>query len=140
VMFAFVSFFFVFIDLASFAHAFRFRKRVHESFSSSFQKRSRLTNNHCDCTLSSKWLNDLKNARCVESVKRIKHFLNELYYLDRQICKKHINQLRQLFELLSIENFVEMKKVFWKLLKFNERIEIFKIERSNFFEIFEDDD
>jgi hypothetical protein len=91
VMFAFVSLFFVFIVLASFVRAFRFRKKIHESFSSTFQKRNRLTNNHCDCTLSSKWFNDLKNTRCVESVKRIEHFLSELYYLNRQICKKHIN-------------------------------------------------
>ncbi len=66
--------------------------------------------------------------------------MSELYYLDRQICKKHINQLRQLFELLSIENFVEMKEVLWEFLKFDEKVEIFKIERSDFFEVFEDDD
>jgi hypothetical protein len=140
VMFAFVSFFLVSIVLASSLNASRFRKRVHESSSSALKKISRLTNDHCDCTLSSKWLNDLKNARCVESVKRTEHFLSELYYLDRQICKKHINQLRQLFELLSIENFVKMKEVLWKLLKFDEKVEIFKIRRFDFFEIFEDDD
>jgi hypothetical protein len=54
VMFAFASFFFVFIVLASFVRAFRSRKRAHESFSSTSQKKSRLTNDHCDCTLSSK--------------------------------------------------------------------------------------
>jgi hypothetical protein len=108
---SFDSIFFVFIVFASSFNASRSRKRAYESFSSAFKKRSRLTNNHYDCTLSSKWLNDLKNARCVANVKRIEHFLNELYYLNRQICKKHINQLRQLFVLLSIENFVEMKKV-----------------------------
>jgi hypothetical protein len=140
VMFAFASLSFVSIVLASSARASRFRKRAHESSSSASQKRSRLTSDHCDCTLSSKWLNDLKNARCVESVRRIEHLLSELYYLDRQICKKHINQLRQLFELLSIENFVEMKEVLWELLKFDEEVEIFKIERSDLFEIFEDDD
>jgi ABC-type multidrug transport system fused ATPase/permease subunit len=111
VMFAFVSLFLVFIVLASFVRASRFRKRAHESFSSASQKRSRLTNDHCDCTLSSKWFNHLKNARCVESVKRMEHLLNELYYLNRQICTKHMNQLKQLFELLSIENLVEMKEV-----------------------------
>jgi hypothetical protein len=140
VMFAFVSLSFVSIVLASSARASRFRKRIHESFSSTSQKRSRLTNDHCDCTLSSKWLNDLKNARCVESVRRIEHFLNELYYLNRQICKKHINQLKQLFEFLSIENFVEMKEMLWKFLKFDEEVEIFKIERSDLFEVFENDD
>jgi hypothetical protein len=111
VMFAFASLFFVFIVLASSVRASRFRKRAYESFSSASQKKSRLTSDHCDFTLSSKWLNDLKNARCVESEKRIEHLLSELYYLNRQICKKHINQLKQLFELLSIENFVEMKEV-----------------------------
>jgi hypothetical protein len=66
VMFAFVSFFFVSIVFASSFNASRFRKRVHESFSSAFKKRSRLTNDHCDCTLSSKWLEDLKKARCCD--------------------------------------------------------------------------
>ncbi len=135
----FDSFSFVFIVFASSFNASRFRKRVHESFSLTFQKKNRLTNDHCDCTLSSKWFNNLKNARCVENVKRTEHFLSELYYLNRQICKKHINQLRQLFELLSIENFVEMKEVLWKFLKFDEKVEIFKIERSDFFEVFEND-
>jgi hypothetical protein len=137
---SFTSFFFVSIVFALSFSASRSRKRAHELFSSTFKKRNRLTSDHCDCTLSSKWLEDLKNARCVESAKRTEHFLSELYYLDRQICKKHINQLRQLFELLSIENFVEIKKVLWKFLKFDEEVEIFKIERSDFFEIFEDDD
>jgi hypothetical protein len=125
---SFDSFFFVSIVFASSFSVSRSRKKVHESFSSALKKRSRLTNDHCDCTLSSKWLEDLKNARCVESARRTEHLLSGLYYLDRQICKKHINQLKHLFELLSIENFVEMKKVLWELLKFDERVEIFKIE------------
>jgi hypothetical protein len=108
---SFDLFFFVFIVFASSFNALCFRKRAHESFSSTFKKRVRLTNNHYDCTLSSKWLEDLKKARCIESVKRIEHLLRRLYYLNRQICKKHINQLRQLFELLSIEDLVEMKEV-----------------------------
>jgi hypothetical protein len=132
VMFAFVSFSFVSIVFASFLNASRFRKRVYESFSSALKKRSRLTNNHCDCTLSSKWLEDLKKTRCIESVKRTEHFLRRLYYLNRQICKKHINQLRQLFELFLIENLVEMKEMLWKFLKFDEEIEIFKIEGLDF--------
>jgi hypothetical protein len=134
------SLFFVSVVLASSINASRSRKRAHESFSSALKKRSRLTNDHCGCTLSSKWLNDLKNARCVANVKRAEHFLRELYYLNRQICKKHINQLRQLFELLSIEDLVQMKEVLWELLKFDKEIEIFKIERSDLFEVLEDDD
>ncbi len=74
VMFTFVSFSFVFIVFASSFNAFRFRKKAHESFSSTLKKKNRLTNDHCDCTLSSKWLEDLKKARCIENVKRIEHF------------------------------------------------------------------
>jgi hypothetical protein len=134
------SIFFVFVVFASSFNASRSRKRAHESFLSALTKRNRLTSDYCDCTLSSKWLENLKKARLIENVKRAEHLLKRLYYLNRQICKKHINQLRQLFELLSIENFVEMKELLWKLLKFDEEIEIFKIERSDFFEAFEDDD
>ncbi len=54
VMFAFVSFFFVLIIFTSSFNAFRFRKRVHESSSSTLKKKNRLTNDHCDYTLSSK--------------------------------------------------------------------------------------
>jgi hypothetical protein len=83
-MLSFDSFFFIFIVFASLLNAFRSRKRAHESFSSTLKKRNRLTNDHCDCTLSSKWLNDLKNAFCVANLRRTEHFSNELYYLNRQ--------------------------------------------------------
>ncbi len=33
-----------------------------------------------------------------------------------------------------------MKKLFWEFLKFDEEIEIFNIERLDFFEIFENDE
>jgi hypothetical protein len=57
---AFVSFSPVSIVPASPPSASRSRKRAHESFSSALKKRSRLTSDHCGCTLSSKWLDDLK--------------------------------------------------------------------------------
>jgi hypothetical protein len=85
--------------------------------------------------LSIKWLDNLKKARCFINLKSVEHLLEKLYYLDRQTCLRHINQLKQLFELLSIENFIEMKNVLWKLLKFEEEVEIFKIDRSNLFKI-----
>ncbi len=34
-----------------------------------------------------------------------------------------------------MKNLIEMKNVLWKLLKFEEEVEIFKIDRSNLFEI-----
>jgi hypothetical protein len=111
ITFAFVSFFFIFIVFASFFQCVSFSQKAYELFSSTLKKRNRLTNDHFDFTLSSKWLKDLKTTRCIENVKKIEHYIKKLYYLNRLICKKHINQLRQLFELLSIENLVEMKEL-----------------------------
>jgi hypothetical protein len=90
--------------------------------------------------LSIKWLDDLKNARCFINLKSVEHLLERFYYLDRQIYLKHINQLKQLFELLSIDDLIEMKNVLWKLLKFEEEMKIFKIDRSNLFEVSKVDD
>jgi hypothetical protein len=117
----------------------RSRKRARSSSSTSLKKRVKSAN-HCECILSIKWLDDFKNARCFINLKSVEHLLEELYYLDKQICLRHINQLKQLFELLSIENLIEMKNVLWKLLKFEEEVEIFKIDRSNLFEVSKVDD
>ncbi len=133
--FSFVSFVFLLSSDAT-----RFHKRVRESSSSTHKKRIRSTDDHCDCMLSMKWFQELKKACCIENIKNVEHLLSELYYLKRQICKKHINQLRQLYELLSIENSSEMKEMLWKLLKFEEEVEIFKIERANLFETSKEDD
>jgi hypothetical protein len=117
----------------------RSRKRVRSTFSTSLMKRVKSAN-HCRCILSIKWLDDLKKARCFTNLKSVEHLFEKLYYLDRQICLKHINQLRRLFELLSIENLIEMKNVLWELLKFEEEVESFKIDRSNLFEVSKVDD
>jgi hypothetical protein len=143
--FSFVTFFFVSLSFVSFVFllsfdATRFHKRARESFSSTLKKKVRSTDDHCDCMLSMKWFQKLKKACCTENIKNVEHLLSELYYLKRQICKKHINQLKQLYELLSIKNSNEMKKILWKILKFEKKIEIFKIERANLFEISKEDD
>ncbi len=117
----------------------RSQKRVRSASSTSLKKRIKSAN-HCECILSIKWLDDFKNARCFISLKSVEHLLERLYYLDRQICLRHINQLRQLFELLSIDDLIEMKNVLWELLKFEEEVKIFKIDRSNLFEVSKVDD
>ncbi len=117
----------------------RLQKRIRSASSTSLKKKVKFAN-HCECILSIKWLDDFKNARCFINLKSVEHFLEKLYYLDRQICLKHINQLRQLFELLSINDLIEMKNVLWELLKFEEEVKIFKIDRSNLFEVSKVDD
>jgi hypothetical protein len=135
----FVSLSFILSTFSSFLNLSRSRKRIRSTSSTSFKKRVKSAN-HCECILSIKWFNDFKNARCFINLKSVEHFLEEFYYFDKQICLKHINQLKQLFELLSTNDFIEMKNVLWKLLKFEKKIEIFKIDRSNLFEISKVDD
>jgi hypothetical protein len=135
----FASFSFAQFVFLSSSDASRSHKRARESLSSALKKRVRSTNDHCDCKLSMKWLEELKKTRCIRSIKSVEHLLSELYYLKRQICKTHINQLKQLYELLSIKNFTKMKEMLWELLKFKERVEIFKIERLDLFETSNDD-
>jgi hypothetical protein len=67
-------------------------------------------------------------------VRRAEHLLSGLYYLGRQICKKHINQLRQLFGLLPVEDPAEMEEVLWELLEFDGGVEAFKAGRPDLFE------
>jgi hypothetical protein len=119
---------------SSFLSLSRSRKRARSAFSTSFKKKIKSAN-HYECILWIKKFDDFKNARCFINLKSVEHFLERLYYLDKQICLKHINQLRQLFKLLSINDFIEMKNVLWKLLKFEKEIEIFEIDRSNLFEV-----
>jgi hypothetical protein len=135
----FASFSLTLSTLSSFFNLSRSQKRIRSASSTSLKKRVKSAN-HCACVLSIKWLDDFKNARCFINLKSVEHFLEKLYYLDRQICLRHINQLRQLFELLSINDLIEMKNVLWKFLKFEEKMKIFKIDRSNLFEISKVDD
>jgi hypothetical protein len=135
----FASFSFTLSILSSFFSLSRSQKRARSASSTSLKKRVKSAN-HCECIWSIKWLDDLKNARCFINLKSVEHFLERLYYFDRQICLRHINQLKQLFELLSINDLIEMKNVLWKLLKFEEEVKIFKIDRSNLFEVSKVDD
>ncbi len=143
--FFFVSFFFALLSFVSFVSlsffdASRSRKRVRELFSSMSRKRIDSARNKCECIMSRKWLERLTQANRIENVRQTKHLLNVLYYLKKQICKNHINQMKRLYDLLSIEDFEKMKDALWDLLKFEKNIEIFKIKRSHFFEISKSDD
>jgi hypothetical protein len=104
------------------------------------RKRAGSAKNKCECIMSRKWLEKLAQADRIENVRQTKHLLSALYYLKKQICKNHINQMRRLYDLLSIEDPEEMKDALWDLLEFERSIEIFKIRRSHLFEISRSDD
>ncbi len=106
----FVSFSFILSILSSFFNLSRSRKKIRSASSTSLKKKVKSAN-HCECILSIKRFNDFKNARCFINLKSVEHFLEEFYYFDKQICLKHINQLKQLFELLSINDLIEIKNV-----------------------------
>jgi ABC-type multidrug transport system fused ATPase/permease subunit len=143
--FFFVSFFFALLSFVSFVFlsffdTSRFRKRARESFLSMSRKRVNSTKNECECIMSRKWLERLTQTNRIENVKQTKHLLSVLYYLKKLICKNHINQMRHLYDLLSIEDFEEMKNALWDFLKFERSIKIFEIQCFYLFEISKNDD
>lgn len=93
------------------ADAPRSRKRARASSPPASRKKARPAENQCGCTMPLKCLEGLAEASQTKSVRSAKHLLSGLYYLGRQICRQHINQLRRLYELLSIEDPSEMKDV-----------------------------
>jgi hypothetical protein len=87
--------------------------------------------------MSSKWREILAQVNLIKSIKSAKHLLDKFYYLERQVCERYINELRRLYELLSVKNLSEMKDTLWRLLKYSKTMKIFKIENVNLYESFE---
>jgi hypothetical protein len=86
----FASFSLILSIFSSFVNLSRSQKRTRSTSSTSLKKRVKSANN-CECIFSIKWLDDLKNARYFINLKSVEHFLEKLYYFDKQICLKHIN-------------------------------------------------
>jgi hypothetical protein len=87
--------------------------------------------------MSSRWREILAQVSLIKSIRSAEHLLDKLYYLKRQVCERHINELRRLYELLSMKNFNEMKDILWRLLKYSKTMKIFKIENVDLYEDFE---
>jgi hypothetical protein len=90
--------------------------------------------------MSTRWREVLAQVNRIKSIKSVEHLLKEFYYLERQVCERHINELERLYDLLSVKNFSEMKNIFWRLLKYSKTMKIFKIENVDLYENFENDD
>jgi hypothetical protein len=87
-----------------------------------------------------RWREVLAQVNRIKNIKSVEHLLEELYYLKRQVCERHINELERLYDLLSMKNLSEMKNIFWRLLKYSKTMKIFKIENVDLYESFESDD
>jgi uncharacterized protein (UPF0147 family) len=120
--------------------AFRSRKRVRKMISITSKKRVKSSKNSCECAMSTRWREILTQVNRIRSIKSVEHLLKRLYYLKRQICERHINELERLYDLLSMKNLNEMKNILWRLLKYSRTMKIFKIENVDLYENFENDD
>jgi hypothetical protein len=94
----------------------------------------------CECAMSTRWREVLAQVNRIKSIKSVEHLLKKLYYLKRQVCERHINELERLYDLLSVKNLNEMKNILWRLLKYSKTMKIFKIENVDLYESFENDD
>jgi hypothetical protein len=122
------------------SNAFRSRKRIRKMISIASKKRVKSSKNSCECAMSTKWREVLTQVNRIKSIKNVEHLLEKLYYLKRQVCEHHINELERLYDLLSVKNLSEMKNIFWWLLKYSKTMKIFKIENVDLYESFESDD
>ncbi len=120
--------------------AFRSRKRAREMISITSKKRVRSSKNSCECAMSTRWREVLAQVNRIKSIRSVEHLLKRLYYLERQVCERHINELERLYDLLSVKNLSEMKNILWRLLEYSKTMKIFKIENVDLYENFESDD
>jgi hypothetical protein len=122
------------------SNAFRSRRRAREMISITSRKRVRSSENSCECAMSTRWREVLAQVSRIRSIRSVEHLLKRLYYLERQVCERHINELERLYDLLSVKNLSEMKNILWRLLKYSRTMKIFKIENVDLYENFENDD
>ncbi len=133
-------FFSISFTFESSSDALRSRKRTRKMTSSISKKQIRSSEKSCDCVMSTRWREILAQVNLIRSIKSVEHLLEKLYYLKRQVCERHINELERLYDLLSVKNLSEMKNIFWRLLKYSKTMKIFKIENADLYENFDDED
>jgi hypothetical protein len=122
------------------SNALRSRRRIKKMISIASKKRVKSSKNSCECAMSTRWREVLAQINRIRSIRSVEHLLKKLYYLERQICERHINELERLYDLLSMKNLSEMKNILWRLLKYSKTTKIFKIENVDLYESFENDD
>jgi hypothetical protein len=126
--------------LKSSSNTFRSRKRIKKMISITLKKRVKSSKNSCECAMSTKWHEVLTQINRIRNIRSVEHLLKKFYYLRRQVCERHINELERLYDLLSVKNLSEMKNTLWRLLKYSKTTKIFKIANVDLYENFENDD
>ncbi len=76
-------------------------------------------------------MNEIKEVDIIKNSRKIEQLLSEMYYLNREKCRNHINRLKYLFEMLSTINVVDMNHQLYNLFEYSEIVKIFKIEHSD---------
>jgi hypothetical protein len=118
----------------SLSDALRSRKRIRKMISITLKKRVKSSKNSCECAMSTRWREVLAQVNRIKNIRSVEHLLKKFYYLERQICERHINELERLYDLLSVKNLNEMKNILWRLLKYSKTMKIFKIENVDLYE------
>jgi hypothetical protein len=85
-------------------------------------------------------MNEIEKVDNIKNSRKIEQLLSEMYYLNREMCRDHINRLKYVFEMLSTINIVNMNHQLYDLFEYNEIMKIFKIEHSDWFEIASEND
>ncbi len=93
----------------------------------------------CVCIIFKKWRNEIEKVDNINS-RKTEQLLDEMYYLNREICRNHINQLNYAFEMLSAMNVVEMNHQLYDFFEYDEIVKVFKIEHSDWFVTNDDND
>ncbi len=77
--------------------------------------------------MSITWMTTLNKVDFIKNTRKTKQLLNELFFINRQVCRNHINQLKYVFDLLFTKNASEMKQQLWTLFEYNDDLKNFKI-------------
>jgi hypothetical protein len=71
--------------------------------SSISKKQIRSSEKSCCCVMSTKWREILTQANLIKNIRSVEHLLKEFYYLERQVCERHINELERTVRLIISE-------------------------------------
>jgi hypothetical protein len=76
-------------------------------------------------------MKEIKEVDSIKNSRKIEQLLSEMYYLNREVCRDHINRLEYVFEMLSTIDVVDMNHQLYDLFEYSEIVKVFKIEHSD---------
>ncbi len=76
-------------------------------------------------------MNAIEKVDSIKNSRKIEQLLKEMYYLNCEMCRNHINQLEYVFEMLLTINVVDMNHQLYDFFEYSEIVKVFKIEHSD---------